>query len=106
MPCLMGSRSMWVAPGPKELLERAEVCGSNMNARPTADPLSGLPAGVTSRVDVWVSASGVATGRLCNAGAGCWSILPVCVSDLTAGRMECSVSGAPKILGAAPLYGA
>lgn len=104
MPCLPATQI--VVPGPNELLERVQMCGSNANVQPAADSLSGLPAGVTSRIDVWVPASGLATGRLCNTGVGCWSILPVCFSDLTIGRMECSVPESPKLLGPAPLYGA
>lgn len=68
-----------------------------------ADPVSGLPAGVTSRVDVWV-VDGTATGRICNVGVGCWSILPACTFDDATGRAACVVSGAPKVLGPAARY--
>lgn len=103
MPCFPGPQV--VVPGPRELLERIALCGPSANLHPATDAATGLPAGVTSRIDVWVSASGVATGRLCNAGVGCWSILPMCSFEPGIGRAECVVSAAPKILGPAAPYG-
>lgn len=82
-----------------------EPCASDVSAAAVRDPLSGLPSGVTSRVDVWVRGHET-IGRVCQAGVGCWTIVPNCTIDPIAGRVACIVTSAAKVLGRTSPLGA
>lgn len=96
-----------VVPDPGSLVETGQKklaeCNIELPTVGGTDAASGLPAGVTSQIDVWI-VNGKATGRLCNAGEGCWEILPLCATHAGGRSMSCSVGEVPNVLGPAPRF--